>query len=311
MGDIDRELRELQLKVIREEQQRIRRDSLYEQKRELEEQERDLSSRRVEEQRDVDQMEHNSLKSFFYHLSGKYDEKLDKEQREAYAAAVKHDAVTRELEAVQYEIRQAEAECAKLNGCKQRYKQLLEEKKAAVMESDPVNGAAILELEEKIQYRESQKREIEEALSAGRRALSTADSLLSSLGSAESWGTWDILGGGLLTDMAKYSHIDDAQRKVEQLQLELRRFKTELADVTIYQELSVKVDGTLRFADYFFDGLFVDWAVLNRIHNSQKQVADTKRQIEGVICGLRELLEETKEQQEKLMEQMESLIVAA
>ena len=36
------------------------------------------------------------------------------------------------------------------------------------------------------------------------------------------------MGGGLMADLAKYEELDDAQEQIEQLQVELRRFKTEL-----------------------------------------------------------------------------------
>ena len=36
-----------------------------------------------------------------------------------------------------------------------------------------------------------------------------------------------------MADLAKYEELDDAQKQIEQLQVELRRFKTELADVEI------------------------------------------------------------------------------
>ena len=70
------------------------------------------------------------------------------------------------------------------------------------------------------------------------------------------------MGGGLMADLAKYEELDDAQKQIEQLQVELRRFKTELADVEITADLQVTVDSFLKFADFFFDGLFADWAVL-------------------------------------------------
>ena len=41
------------------------------------------------------------------------------------------------------------------------------------------------------------------------------------------------MGGGLMADLAKYEELDDAQEQIEQLQVELRRFKTELSDVEI------------------------------------------------------------------------------
>ena len=40
-----------------------------------------------------------------------------------------------------------------------------------------------------------------------------------------------------MADLAKYEELDNAQEQVEQLQVELRRFKTELADVEITADL--------------------------------------------------------------------------
>ena len=42
-----------------------------------------------------------------------------------------------------------------------------------------------------------------------------------------------MMGGGFLSDMAKYSAMDDAQRMIESLQVDIRRFKTELSDISI------------------------------------------------------------------------------
>lgn len=90
---------------------------------------------------------------------------------------------------------------------------------------------------------DGQIQEIQEAISAGQRAQSTAQQILNSLKSAEDWGIWDLIGGGVISHVAKHSHLDTAQGQVEQLQIELRRFKTELADVTIYADMNVKVEG--------------------------------------------------------------------
>lgn len=98
-----------------------------------------------------------------------------------------------------------------------------------------------------------------------------------------------MFGGGLLFDMEKHSKLDEAQSRVQNLQSELRRFKTELADVTIYADLQVSIDGFLRFADYFFDGFFVDLAVMEKINNSKSNVESTKRQIESVLSKLQSM----------------------
>ena len=48
----------------------------------------------------------------------------------------------------------------------------------------------------------------------------------------------------------------------------------------------VNVDGFLRFADYFFDGLFADWAVGDRISESQTSVMSVRYKIEQAMNKL-------------------------
>ena len=109
-------------------------------------------------------------------------------------------------------------------------------------------------------------------------------------------------------DLAKHSHLDDAQEAIERLQSQLRRFKTELADVTIQADMQVNVDGFLRFADYFFDGLFADWAVLDRISQSQSQVQSTRDQIKGVLSRLDSMVNAVEQEQTQINAKMDTLI---
>ena len=82
-------------------------------------------------------------------------------------------------------------------------------------------------------------RELLEAINAGKTALYTVNEVRETLDNAEGWSTWDVMGGGLMADLAKYEELDNAQKQVEQLQVELRRFKTELSDVEITADLQV------------------------------------------------------------------------
>ena len=152
------------------------------------------------------------------------------------------------------------------------------------------------------------KKELKEAIAAGQSALSTTEKILSSLESAEGWGTWDLIGGGMISDLAKHGHLDDAQNAVNTLQIELRRFKTELADVEIHGDIQVNIDGFLRFADYFFDGLFADWAVLDKINQSQNQVKQTKQQVIDVINRLNGLFSTVNQEYAYTKQKLEQVI---
>ena len=155
---------------------------------------------------------------------------------------------------------------------------------------------------------DSQGRELDEACAAGEAALATAEQIADSLRSAEEWGDWDIVGGGLISGMAKHRHLDEAQASVERLQSQMRRFKTELADVTINADIQVSIDGFLRVADYFFDGIFADWAVLDQIRQSQQQVQLIRNQIEIVLNHLYTLINQTDAELSRISREIEQLV---
>ena len=147
-----------------------------------------------------------------------------------------------------------------------------------------------------------------EASAAGQSALATADEILESLSSAEGWGTWDLIGGGLIADLAKHSKLDEAQAAVEYLQSQLRAFRTELADVTISADFQVNIDGFLRFADYVFDGIFADWAVLDRINQAQAQVEAPRAQICAVLDRLGQMTDQAERERAGLRQEIEGLV---
>ena len=304
----DEKLQQLQEQMARSKQLEAMIKELRNQRDSLTAQVRELESIKLEEQADVDRLEGRSLAAFFYNVIGKMDEQLDKERQEAYAARVKYDAAARELEGVEADLRRYESELSALRGCEHRYDEVLKEKADAIKAAGGSNGEEILKLEERNAFLESQKKELQEAISAGNAALSTTQQVLSSLDSAEGWGTWDLFGGGLVADLAKHSHLDEAQGAVEQLQSQLRRFKTELADVTIQTDMQVNVDGFLRFADYFFDGLFADWAVLDKINQSQSQVQNTKSQIASVLSRLDSMMRTLEQEQVQIKSKLDTLV---
>ena len=261
------------------------------------------------EQADVERLEGGSLSAFFYNVIGKMDEKLTKEREEAYAAAVKYDAAVKELQKVEEDLKKNESDLNELGDCEKQYEELLEVKKERMKTTGHWAAEKILELEQRLTYLDNQKRELDEAMEAGEAASALTEDVLNSLSSAESWGTFDILGGGIIADAMKYSDLDEAQMLIENLQDQLRRFKTELADVTIDSEMNVKIDGFLQFADYFFDNLFTDWAVMDKIRNSRLQVENTGDQIQSVMKKLSEMKDQVIVQREAIQEQLEKLIV--
>lgn len=311
MTYFDEELRTLQLQAARRPQLETKLNALCARQTELERKVRDLDYVARIEQNDVDELEGRSLAALFYLLIGQKDEKLDKEKAEAYAAKVRYDAAAQELTALQQDIHSCREELHALSSAQQRYTQLLAEKEAAIKASGSPAAAQILELEQQLGSCKAMQRELQEAISAGRGALRTAAAVLEHLDSANSLATWDMLGGGTLADLAKHDRLDQAQREVEYLQVQLSRFRSELADVTIRANLQIRIEGFDRFADYFFDGLFADWNVKEKIEQARQQASGTRYEIEAVLKKLDGMLSAEKQRHTRLQAQRELLITEA
>ena len=283
----DADLLRLREEIARKQQLEAKLNDLREQRRIFDSKIVKLRVAHRMEQEDVDKLESKSLSTFLYQLFGKLDDKLSTERAEAVAAKAKLEAATQELNAVEEEIQQIMSQLSPLFDIETAYAKAMDQKRSQLKTSGSPAGAEILELEEKIAFCENQKKEIREAISVGRSALCTADDVLSELRDADNWNTWDLIGGdGIITQVAKHGHLDSAQNHILTLQNQLRRFRTELSDINIQANLQVNVDGFLRFADYFFDGIFADWTVGNRIQESQNSVYSVKRKIEQAMKNL-------------------------
>ena len=307
MADV---LFELQQKVAMKPALETKLGELQNQRREYD---REVISLRVafrKEQEDVEKLEGKSLANYFFQVIGKLDDTLDQERQEAYAAKVKLDVAERELAGIEADISEIQSQLSDIRIAEAQYKEELEKKRAALKASGTQTADQIFEIEERIAALEAQKREIKEAISAGYSAGGTADRILSELEDADGWNTWDMIGGGgIITHMAKHSHLDEAQDLVSELQSKLRRFKTELADIQISANMQVNVDGFLRFADYFFDGLFADWAVGDKISQSMNSVSSTKSQISRTLDKLSNMESAADGEIARLKLQLDDLIV--
>lgn len=307
-----RDLQQLQQEVAQKAGLEAKLSELQAQRREYDRQVISLRVAFREEQEDVERLEGRSLANYFFQVIGKMDDKLDQERQEAYAAKVKLDVAERELALIEADMADIQKQLSDIRVAEAHYTEGLKKKRSALKESGAAAADQIIETEQKIAAWEAQRKEIREAISAGHSARRTADRILSELESADNWNTWDILGGGgIITHMAKHGHLDEAQNMVSQLQSQLRRFKTELADIQISAAMQVNVDGFLRFADYFFDGLFADWAVGNRISQSHSSVSSTRSQISRTLDKLKEMEKAADQEIANLKAELDDLTIKA
>ncbi|QOR36784.1 hypothetical protein IMX26_08245 [Clostridium sp. 'deep sea'] len=224
------------------------------------------------ESNDVEKLEGLSVTNLFYKLFGSYDVKLDQEKQEAFAAHLKYNQCLTELQNIESEIKDRMVEKIKYKNCSNKLQELYNEKIELIKGFELNNTEDTILLTNKIAECKAKLKEIDEALDAGDLAVKGIVGIIDSLKSAQGWGIWDMVGGGLITSMIKHSHINEAKKQSEQVQTYLRMFKNELLDINIDETININIEGFDVFIDYFFDGLISDYFVQSKINSAKKSV---------------------------------------
>ncbi len=305
---MDKELELLIQKVKRQEKLEAMLGDLRAREREFAGRELELRECCLKEQADVDKLENHSIIAYFQSIAGTRKEKLDKERREALEALAKHKLVLTELGDIRNHIRYYEEEMEQLKGCRELYETRIAEKREILRGTESAGGRELLALENQLAEIKSYQKELQEAMEAGTRALATVGEVQASLNTAKSWSTYDMLGGSLIADVVKHNHMDKAQKLLDELQLQLGRFRTELSDVYIQSNLKVNVDGFERYADIFLDNFFTDWEIYDRIQRSQKEVDAIRERVSDVISKLKGMKLSALDQEKQVQGKIETLI---
>ena len=133
-----------------------------------------------------------------------------------------------------------------------------------------------------------------------------AEILGEKLEKAKNWGTVDLIGGGLVSDLAKHGNLDDASQLTNRLQSQLRDFQKELSDISLHSDLTPQISDLLKFADFAFDGLIADWMVLDKISSSLSQAIRTRDRITASLHQLASMQQDCTARQDTLRSQRDA-----
>lgn len=277
------ELRERKHELTRAES---RRESLL---KRIREQEALIVKLEVElemEQADVEKLTSMSLTNLFHTILRSKNEQLEMERQQVLAATLKLQEAQQSLQELKEELVEVGHLLYELSNAHEAYNQLMLKKEAALRNS-PHAAHELEEMEDQISDKSLLLKEIGEALSAGRGVVSSLTYASESLEKAENWGNWDMwANGGLISTHIKHGHVDDARTSIHNANRQLRQFQKELADLQRSTDIQIDISGTLKMADYWFDGLITDWIVQGRIKNAQDQTLDGLHKVRMVVNAL-------------------------
>lgn len=234
---------------------------------------------------DVASLESMSMTRILASLRGSRQSDLDRERAEAEAAAYLVADAEARLATEQRERAALEQRIAAYGDLEARRRELVAEREAEVL-ADPAHAdraARLTELAVEVGQLRARAVQVEEADAAGREAHAVLQRTAQHLGSAGSWSTYDtFLGGGMLASLAKHDQLDKAAVLMRQADAALARLGSELADVGLDAVGGVGIDSLTRALDIWFDNIFTDWAVRERIGQAGHRVQALLAQLDQV-----------------------------
>ena len=218
------------------------------------------------------------------------DEKLEKEHEEYFKAKLKFDEQSAKVNMIDRNLENVEERLRNLRNCEREYKELLDKKLEIIKSSgDYYVSSKLSELELDIDKALKAQKEIEEAESVGRSLVGAIDAAQDSLESAQGWGLWDMMGGDMLSSIAKHNNINDAEESYIYISNLLQSFNKELGDVNF---ASLSFSSTTIAFDIFFDNIFTDFAVQSKINDALSNTSYLRKNVSDVMNKLEQEREE-------------------
>lgn len=268
-----------------------------------------LKNRLLDEKADVEKLEKLTVTNLFATLLGKKDERLEQENKEVIEVQLKLDAVNQSKKNIEQSIQDLQQKLLQVSRAEEEYEAILQRKEEMIKDTNSSYSQELFQLEEQEADTQAYLVELQEAIQAGHSVVASLDEAIESLEKASGWGTFDLFGGGLISDMVKHDHIDNAKQSIYNADDHMRKFQKELLDINESStSINVDISGLLKFADFFFDGLIADWMVQGRINDSLEQTKGQYNKILNLVRDIKLQYEESESDLQQIQEQRKELI---
>jgi len=264
------------------------------------------------EQTDVRRLEKLSPIKIWATLRGDAADRLATERAEADAAELAVARAQARLDSAIADAARVRSERDDLSGAGSAYGVALAGYEAALRSSGGRDAAELTEIADQLGVAAARQREIAEAVDALRATTAALDEALLKLDRAGGWSAYDtFFGGGFVSDMVKHSNISEATAAFTQVNRELERLSTELADLGSSAVDRVEVSDTLAIFDVLFDNILSDWMVLDRISEARAGAENLREHLSQLAEHLASSAVETSTLIGTLLGRREAILTAA
>ncbi|MDU4937330.1 MAG: hypothetical protein E6X34_02610 [Clostridium sp.] len=307
--DINRELRECKdnilLKETLEEKLVTLEDTYYKKNKVLERLEEKLNK----EFKDVEKFNKISVVNIIGTIFNFREEKLYKEEQEYLEAKLRYEEYRVTVEELKNDLETTKSRIESISNYEERYEELIQEKSELLKGLDLNKRLELEEIEDSINRYVKEGIEIKEAIDEAINCDFTVNSALKYLNDASGLATWDILGGGAVTSIMKHDAVNSAKKEIERLGYAITKLEKELSDINM-----ISISGNFNniessyLVDVFFDNIFTDISVSNKIDSSLGSVRNVKNKLDRCKEELYEKEKNNNEELIKLREKYKELV---
>ncbi|MCL2224115.1 MAG: hypothetical protein FWB96_04000 [Defluviitaleaceae bacterium] len=164
-------------------------------------------------------------------LTGRYEDRLEKEQRDEIAAKLEYDQAVNNLSYLRGEQQELGERIAALKQDEETFQAELSKRRKTLSANAASEFAALSKEHDEIIIRMT---EVKETLVTASRVHTSAQKAMKCMQNVNSWASVDTAqtkGSGMISHIAKYDHLDTAEENVNTLKSQLAVLKTELARI--------------------------------------------------------------------------------
>ncbi len=257
--------------------------------RDSEMQEADLKKTVDNEFSDIVRLENSSLHSIFSQVLGKKEDRLEIERQEYLHALLNHESIVHQIAELRYEQEVLHKQLRELVHIDEVYEQLLVKKEAAMRQSGKYQPELMI-IDQKILNRQTQLKEIGEAVTVGTQLQTNLAILDKGLTKLKNWGMPEggLGGKGRYSSIKKKHFIRETKKAVQLINSQITSFHAELAD--IYRKLNFEFkehfNRANEFLDIFYNNLITDWIVQRNLKTTRSSLDNMQNQIERILMSL-------------------------
>ncbi len=254
-----------------------------------------------------EKLESLNIRNLFSKILGNDKKQFERERQYYLINILKTQELEERINTKKFELNVLNEQLEKLSRIDKTYAKVLLDKKnqLKLRNKDVADDIIILETEAR---KESAKRkEINEAIDAGKKVLQELHLLKDSLEVIKDWGQYVMTYVGFKEKQYLKLMIKD----VRKVNVSLDDFMDELNDVSLHYQIDYFqfVQRMSRFLEDFYDGLISDWIINKRMQVSKNLLFETEEKIIRIIQMLNSDFEDSLEEEKKLNKELESLLI--